>query len=73
MIAPIRPCSEEEPQSLDMRDARRAAAAMLTRANPSDIAVPPVPAWQAWLLVGWMAITALAFLSIMAGGLKEKP
>lgn len=71
MIAPIRLDPEDNPQELALREARRAVASLLPRTGASAETTPQIPAWQAWLLVGWMAVTALAFLSIMAGNLKE--
>ena len=71
MIAPIRPYVEEE-TDVGMQEARRAAAALLTRENSASQTGSPVPAWQAWLLLGWMAITAAAFLSIMLDSYKDR-
>jgi hypothetical protein len=48
------------------------AAELLPKQRAADASAPPVPAWQAWLLVAWMAVTAGVFLSIMAGGWRDK-
>ena len=72
MIAPIRLDPDDDSQFAALRKARRAVASLLPRGEQPGEAPPPVPAWQAWLLLGFMALTALAFVSIMSGNWKEK-
>lgn len=68
MIAPIRHLEDDTLQQPAVsRTARQIAAEMLPKPVREDDDLPPVPAWQAWLLVGWMVITSLTFLAFMLG------
>jgi hypothetical protein len=71
MIAPIR-YPEENGARTALREARRVAAELLPKRTAADAPAAPVPAWQAWLLVAWMAVTASVFLSIMIGGWRDR-
>ena len=70
MIAPLR---EEEPRGLaaasrQLRRARRVVArSLLPETRPQESAAHPVPAWQAWLLAGWMATTAAVYVALLIG------
>lgn len=71
MIAPLR--DEESPSvatpSRPLRRARRiVATALLPESDSVDGGPARIPAWQAWLLVGWMAATAAAYLAWVVGG-----
>lgn len=68
MIAPLRemdPCEADEGPALS-EAARSVAARLLPRVQRED-RVPAIPAWQAWLLVTWLAATALAYVAITLG------
>ena len=70
MIAPLR---EQETSGLaaasrQLRRARRVVArTLLPEADSRESAAPPVPAWQAWLLVAWMAVTAAVYVALLFG------
>lgn len=70
MIAPIR--YPEDDTSTALREARRAVAMLLPSRDADDCEAPAIPAWQAWLLVAWMAVTASVFLSIMFAGWRGR-
>ena len=67
MIAPYRDPEPDPTTSATRRElqrARRLAAAMLFAEDESQSApLPPVPAWQAWILTAWAAIVAIAFVA----------
>ncbi|HEV7221861.1 MAG TPA: hypothetical protein VGN42_04120 [Pirellulales bacterium] len=69
MIAPFRgPSQRKSGRSRNDRleIARRIVAATLLSRADEDRG-PPVPAWQAWLFAGWMAIAAIIYGLSMAG------
>ena len=65
MIAPIR--YPDDKTSTALREARRVVAMLLPAECEHESPPPAVPAWQAWLLVVWMAVTTCVFLSTMFG------
>ena len=70
MIAPLRSSqrterTRREPEEL-YRARRLVAETFLAAPDPEPAAVP-VPTWQAWLLVGWMCISATVYLVMMGG------
>ncbi len=69
MIAPIR---LEDPETTEnrrrMRLARRLiAATLLPERHAGGAPGRPIPAWQAWLFVGWVVLAATAYVARMAG------
>lgn len=68
MIAPLRETETHETNDGPaLSEAARAVVArMLPRLKREDEA-PAIPAWQAWLLVTWLAVTALAYAAITLG------
>jgi hypothetical protein len=70
MIAPLR---DQETGGLaaasrQLRRARRVVArTLLPVADGREPAARPVPAWQAWLLVAWMAATAGIYVALLVG------
>jgi hypothetical protein len=67
MIAPIRQ-NDDPPRLAGMRRAHRIVASRLLRNQdrPTDVG-PPVPAWQAWLLSGWVVLAVLIYAACMIG------
>ncbi len=69
MIAPIR---LDDPETTDsrrrMRLARRLIAATLLPERPAG-GTPgrPIPAWQAWLFVGWVVVATTVYFARMVG------
>lgn len=70
MIAPLR---DEETggiaaASRQLRRARRVVArTLLLEAGGREPVARPVPAWQAWLLVTWMMVTAGIYVAMLLG------
>ncbi len=67
MIAPSR-LSEEAPPPNGLQSARRMVAAALLEQNAQSAPdVPRIPAWQAWLFVGWVITVGTAYCAHLAG------
>lgn len=69
MIAPLRKSTARESASVEdepLEVARRIVAATLLPRTDGDRG-PRIPAWQAWLFAGWMAIAAIFYGLSMAG------
>jgi hypothetical protein len=69
MIAPLRemPSNETENKPRLSEAARAAVSALLMRPDSAEDAAPPVPAWQAWLLVAWLVAASSAYVAITLG------
>ena len=67
MIAPIRQ-SKAPPKTRMMQHARHLVAATLLRrrSGPAE-AVPPVPAWRAWLFAAWVVVVTGVYFAHMLG------
>ncbi|MBX7167141.1 MAG: hypothetical protein K1X74_12500 [Pirellulales bacterium] len=67
MIAPLKQDDGRRLAELQRwRRARRIAGEALLRGETRrPTPFEPVPAWQAWLLAGWVAMTAAVYLWIM--------
>lgn len=63
MIAPLR---TDRPISDTARRAARLRAAAFLPAEKSPITQPQVPAWQAWVLAGWVTGTAAVYVALLA-------
>jgi hypothetical protein len=64
MIAPIR-----EDEDLETRESLSAAHRLVaaTLLDDSPRRADPVPHWQAWLFVAWIAVVTLAYAAHMVG------
>ena len=68
MIAPIRePEAETSESRRRMLRAYRLLASTLLPEKGSAPAPAPIPAWRAWLAVGWAAIVAGFYVASMLG------
>ena len=70
MIAPIRELDEPSVAEAKLSEAARAAAATLLSSRGREEGALAVPAWQAWLLVAWVAATSAAYLAITLGWIR---
>lgn len=71
MIAPIRELDSTETDERPLlSEAARTVAARLLPSVRQEQAAPAIPTWQAWLLVTWLVVTALAYVAITLGLLK---
>ena len=66
MVAPQQ-AREGELHEQRMREARRLTAKLLLGREILKPEVPPVPGWQRWMMVGWVAVGAGAYFSMLAG------
>lgn len=72
MIAPLKSEVWETSQRVEprMRRARRLLVELLWSDDPDARRVPPVPAWQAWLITAWIVVVALVYLTTMLRSLS---
>ena len=67
MIAPIRE-TEAPRRSPAIRRAYRLVAGRLLKRGAVPDDAPPVPAWKAWLFVGWVVVVTTVYFAYMLGG-----
>jgi len=67
VIAPSRLTEEASPES-GLQSARRMVATVLfEHSTPPAPNVPRLPAWRAWLFVGWIVAVAVAYGAHLVG------
>jgi hypothetical protein len=67
MIAPSR-LTEEVPPESGLQSARQMVAAVLfEHQTPRARNVPRLPAWRAWLFVGWILLVAGVYCAHLVG------
>ncbi len=67
MIAPSR-LTEESPPESGLQSARRMVAAVLFEHQTTPARdVPRLPAWRAWLFVGWIIAVAVVYCAHLVG------
>ena len=68
MIAPLRELTHEETdQGRALSATALQVAATLLPPRDAEEPAPPVPAWQAWLLVLWLVATCVSYVAITLG------
>ena len=69
MIAPRRQTDSDTARAgWRLRRARQIVASAFFEKHPQLAGnAPPIPAWQAWLFVGWVVITTVVYFGTMLG------